>query len=172
MFVSVIVATVAGQYAIVEYGGDFTSTVPLSQKEWVLTAAMGAASLPLGLVMRLFPVSESEASFAGEKTEGLSAVKKQGFVAKVINLTVILALMLGSYVAYEIVTEDEYDWNVQSAKSIVQALVDGWLASYNSLDNPDLDVVADVGVEVPIEEVAVAVEVEVEVEVGGGEPEL
>ena len=170
MFVSVIAATVAGQYAIVEYGGDFTSTVPLSQKEWVLTAAMGAASLPLGLVMRIFPVYESEASFAGEKTEGLAAVKKQGFVAKVVNLTVIFALMLGSYVAYEIVTEEDYDWNVQSAKSIVQALVDGWISSYNSLDNPDLDVVA-----VPVEEVGVEVEVEVDVGGGGGgggEPEL
>ncbi|GMH91575.1 hypothetical protein TrVE_jg5534 [Triparma verrucosa] len=143
MFLGVIVSTIVGQYCIVEFGGDFTSTVPLTQEEWVITAMMGAFSVPLGLFMRLVPISESESSFAGEKKEGQAeAGSKQGLGEKIWNLLVIAFLGLSAYVIYEVQTEERYGWDVVSCQKIVLELVDGWVENYNSIDNPDLDVVA------------------------------
>jgi hypothetical protein len=50
---------------IIEYGGDFTQTTPLSFAEWRSTIGYGAVSIPMGFIMRLIPVSEDPASFAG-----------------------------------------------------------------------------------------------------------
>lgn len=65
MFLTVIAFTVTAQWLIVEYGGDFTQTYPLSWAEWKYTVALGAGSLPVGLLMRLIPVTEAPHSFAG-----------------------------------------------------------------------------------------------------------
>ena len=53
------------QFLIVEHGGDFTQTVPLTLEEWKITVGLGAISLPMGFIMRLIPVKEDPASFAG-----------------------------------------------------------------------------------------------------------
>ena len=39
--------------------GAFTKTAPLTADEWCATVAMGAAALPIGVLMRLVPVSEA-----------------------------------------------------------------------------------------------------------------
>jgi magnesium-transporting ATPase (P-type) len=65
MFLLVIFFTVICQWFIVEYGGDFTQTSPLSFDEWRLTVGLGACSLPVGFLMRLIPVAEDPNSFAG-----------------------------------------------------------------------------------------------------------
>ena len=65
MFLLVIFFTVAAQFCIVEFGGDFTQTHKLTWQEWRLTVSMGAMSLPVGFLMRLIPVSEDPCSFAG-----------------------------------------------------------------------------------------------------------
>eukprot|EP00529_Nitzschia_sp_RCC80_P005712 CAMPEP_0113447230 /NCGR_PEP_ID=MMETSP0014_2-20120614/4128_1 /TAXON_ID=2857 /ORGANISM="Nitzschia sp." /LENGTH=1038 /DNA_ID=CAMNT_0000338373 /DNA_START=398 /DNA_END=3514 /DNA_ORIENTATION=+ /assembly_acc=CAM_ASM_000159 len=65
MFLLVIAFTVVAQWAIVEYGGDFTQTTPLSTSEWRATVGYGAMSIPIGFIMRLVPVSEDPDSFAG-----------------------------------------------------------------------------------------------------------
>lgn len=65
MFLWVIAFTVLAQWAIVEFGGDFTQTTPLTWDEWRTTVAYGAISIPVGFFMRLVPVSEDPASFAG-----------------------------------------------------------------------------------------------------------
>lgn len=65
MFLLVIFFTVISQYLIVEYGGDFTQTSPLTFQEWRITASLGAVSIPMGFVMRQIPVSEDPDSFAG-----------------------------------------------------------------------------------------------------------
>lgn len=65
MFSLVIIFTIISQYLIVEYGGDFTQTTPLSMNEWMTTVGYGAISIPIGFFMRLFPVSEDPDSFAG-----------------------------------------------------------------------------------------------------------
>lgn len=65
MFSLVIIFTIISQWLIVEYGGDFTQTYPLSLNEWMTTVGYGAISIPIGFFMRLFPVSEDPNSFAG-----------------------------------------------------------------------------------------------------------
>jgi magnesium-transporting ATPase (P-type) len=65
MFLLVIFFTVGAQYFIVEYGGDFTQTYPLSLQEWRITAMLGAVSIPVGFIMRQIPVSEDPETFAG-----------------------------------------------------------------------------------------------------------
>lgn len=65
MFLMVIVFTVIAQWCIIEYGGDFTQTYPLTFEEWRITALLGAVSIPLGYVMRQIPVTEDPEQFAG-----------------------------------------------------------------------------------------------------------
>jgi hypothetical protein len=65
MFLLVIGFTVLAQWLIVEYGGDFTQTTPLNFSEWRSTIGYGAVSIPVGFIMRLIPVSEDPATFAG-----------------------------------------------------------------------------------------------------------
>lgn len=74
MFLLVIVFTVLAQWLIVEYGGDFTQTTPLTFSEWRSTVGYGAISIPVGFLMRLIPVSEDPASFAG--LSGKEGIKK------------------------------------------------------------------------------------------------
>jgi len=65
IFLAVILFTIIAQWIIVEYGGDFTQTHSLSEKEWKITALAGAISIPFGYLMRLIPVKENPESFAG-----------------------------------------------------------------------------------------------------------
>ncbi|CAM9879956.1 unnamed protein product, partial [Phaeothamnion confervicola] len=55
MFQAVIAFTVISQFFIIEYGGDFTRTDPLTVSEWISTVLMGAQALPLGVFMRMLP---------------------------------------------------------------------------------------------------------------------
>mmetsp|Transcript_43925 Transcript_43925/g.105969 ORF Transcript_43925/g.105969 Transcript_43925/m.105969 type:complete len:1041 (-) Transcript_43925:30-3152(-) len=70
MFLMVIAFTCYAQWLIVEYGGDFTQTTPLSLSEWQWTVGYGALSIPVGYFMRLIPVSEDPDSFAGLPEKG------------------------------------------------------------------------------------------------------
>lgn len=65
MFLMVILFTCLAQWGIVEFGGDFTQTTPLSLEEWRSTVGFGAISIPMGFIMRISPVSEDPDSFAG-----------------------------------------------------------------------------------------------------------
>lgn len=67
MFIGVILFTVTAQWVIVQYGGDFTQTTPLNIRTQLITILLGAVSIPLGFLMRLIPVEENPASFAGNK---------------------------------------------------------------------------------------------------------
>jgi len=70
MFLMVIMFTVVAQWSIVEFGGDFTQTYPLSFDEWRLTVGLGAMSLPIGYLMRSIPVTEDPETFAGIERKG------------------------------------------------------------------------------------------------------
>lgn len=65
MFMAVIFFTIFVQWAIVEYGGDFTQTCPLTVDEWKMTCMLGAVSIPVGFLMRQIPVNEDPDTFAG-----------------------------------------------------------------------------------------------------------
>jgi len=78
LFVGIVVLTVLTQWFIVEYGGDFTRTVALSQEEWAKTILLGALSLPLGVAMRLIPVRESPENFAASPKVNMSRITSSG----------------------------------------------------------------------------------------------
>jgi hypothetical protein len=141
MFISVIVATVAGQYFIIEFGGDFTGTVGLTQDEWVMTAMLGVVSLPLGLFMRLIPVKESESTFAVPKKEGARALERQNLLEKLFNLAVVLGLMLLAFSTYE-QHRLGMAFGIDGYKKVIGDLFTSALSHYNSIDNPDHDVAA------------------------------
>jgi len=73
-FIAIIAVTGIGQYFIIEFGGNYTQTVPLTEDEWASTVFLGALSIPLGFFMRLIPVKERESSFAGESRSGSGSV--------------------------------------------------------------------------------------------------
>lgn len=64
MFQAVIFFTVISQLLIVQYGGDFTKTAPLSTEQWIRTITLASVTLPLGIIMRFIPVSEDSNDFA------------------------------------------------------------------------------------------------------------
>jgi calcium-translocating P-type ATPase len=64
MFQFVILFTVLSQYALIQYGGDFTKTAPLTSEQWVRTIGLAAVTLPLGVIMRFFPIKENQNDFA------------------------------------------------------------------------------------------------------------
>lgn len=64
IFVAIIAFTVTAQYILVQYGGDFVKTSPLSPDQWYKCILLGALSLPLGGLMRLIPVRDAESDFA------------------------------------------------------------------------------------------------------------
>jgi hypothetical protein len=102
MFLMVIIFTVVAQWAIVEYGGDFTQTYPLNYEEWKITVALGAGSIPIGFLMRTIPVNEDPASFAGiERKNG----KPKG-ISLFYALLAVLVPVLGAIV-YQLYFEIE-----------------------------------------------------------------
>lgn len=64
VFVVIIAFTVAMQYVIVQYGGDFVKVTPLNNDQWFRCVLIASLTIPLGGLMRLTPVTESESDFA------------------------------------------------------------------------------------------------------------
>jgi len=56
-FIAIMTFTVAVQYLIVQYGGEFADTAPLSRRQWIFCISLGAFSIPWGAFLRLIPVS-------------------------------------------------------------------------------------------------------------------
>ena len=62
LFVSALSAGV--QLLLVEFGGDFVRTSPLSLWQWIISVLIGSLSIPMGVLMRmLVPVQEDPDSF-------------------------------------------------------------------------------------------------------------
>lgn len=59
MFIGIIVVTVAFQVIIVEFLGNFASTVPLSWQLWLLSVVIGAICMPLAVVIKFIPVKNN-----------------------------------------------------------------------------------------------------------------
>jgi len=99
-FLGVIIFTVLAQWLIVEYGGDFTQTYPLSIQEWQVTALLGAASIPVGFIMRQIPISEDPKSFAGvmpTNSDKYKETKSQDF-----GTLFIFLIPIGVAIVYQI----------------------------------------------------------------------
>ncbi|KAG5190998.1 hypothetical protein JKP88DRAFT_296915 [Tribonema minus] len=65
MFLAIIVITLGLQIFVIEVGGEFTKTAGLTWDQWLITAALGAITIPLGILMRFVPVAENPKDFAG-----------------------------------------------------------------------------------------------------------
>ncbi|KAI9595914.1 hypothetical protein BDF19DRAFT_384846 [Syncephalis fuscata] len=55
IFIAIQLLVISGQYIIVTFGGIAFKTTPLSWQHWLTTIALGALSLPIGLLIRLLP---------------------------------------------------------------------------------------------------------------------
>ena len=83
-FIIVTIITIGFQIILVEFGGDFLKTSPLSASQWLITVALGAISLPIGVLMRFIPAKEDPNGFFdnGIPTGDELGVKKDGAVER------------------------------------------------------------------------------------------
>ena len=63
VFIGVSLVTIGAQIFLVEVAGIWLKTSGLSLNNWLITIALGAISLPVGILMRLIPVKEDPGSF-------------------------------------------------------------------------------------------------------------
>ncbi|CAM9198079.1 unnamed protein product, partial [Ectocarpus fasciculatus] len=63
MFLAVSVVTIGLQIFLVQVGGEFLGVSPLNLNQWLVTIALGAIALPVGIFMRFFPIEEDPSSF-------------------------------------------------------------------------------------------------------------
>ena len=77
IFVVIIIFTAIAQYGLVEYGGDFVKTVPLSQENWMRCIELAALTIPLCGLMRLLPHASDDNDFANT-SDLLEGKKKSG----------------------------------------------------------------------------------------------
>ena len=64
-FLEVVFFAIMIQWAIVNFGGDFTQTAPLTGEEWYAMVLLGLISVIVGFMMKQIPVSEDTEYFAG-----------------------------------------------------------------------------------------------------------
>lgn len=67
IFSGIIVSTVVFQVIIVEFLGTFASTVPLNWQLWLLSALLGALSMPIAVILKCIPV---KGKHDGEQNDG------------------------------------------------------------------------------------------------------
>jgi hypothetical protein len=63
VFLGVSMFTLGAQIFLIELGGEFLKTSPLNLTQWLITIALGAIGLPIGVLMRYIPVKEDPNSF-------------------------------------------------------------------------------------------------------------
>jgi Ca2+-transporting ATPase len=63
IFIAVSVVTVLLQILLIEVGGEFMQTSPLTANQWLITIALGFISVPVGILMRFIPMEEDPNSF-------------------------------------------------------------------------------------------------------------
>jgi len=78
IFLFVSLFTVGAQIFLVELGGDALQTSPLTLNQWLITIALGAIGLPIGVLMRLIPIKDDPKSFFVQHPfEGVNEIKQQ-----------------------------------------------------------------------------------------------
>lgn len=82
IYLGVIVFTVASQYLLVEFGGAFIHTSPLSWSEWLLSIALGFIGIPIGMLMRFLPVAENPDSFFDNSQSDVDEEAMQSVILK------------------------------------------------------------------------------------------
>ena len=59
----IIVVSIIVQIIFVQFFGNYTKTAGLSLTHWGISVAIGAGSVPLGVLMRFIPVKEDDNTF-------------------------------------------------------------------------------------------------------------
>ena len=62
-FLLVSIFTLGLQVFLVEVGGDFVKTSSLNYVQWLVTIALGAIAIPVGVLMRCIPIVEDPNTF-------------------------------------------------------------------------------------------------------------
>jgi len=63
VFVGVILATIGTQIILINFGGAFVKTSPISLMQWGITVGLGAISLLVGFLSKFIPVKEDPNTF-------------------------------------------------------------------------------------------------------------
>ena len=63
MFLFVSIISLLLQIILVELGGEFVRTTPITINQWFITIGLAAITLPVGVLMRFIPVKEDPDSF-------------------------------------------------------------------------------------------------------------
>jgi len=64
IFMGISVFTIALQVMLIEVGGEWIRTAPLTAEQWLITVGLGAIAIPVHFLMRFIPVKEDPESFA------------------------------------------------------------------------------------------------------------
>jgi Ca2+-transporting ATPase len=75
----VLFFTLVMQYGMVQFGGEFTSTHPLSTHQWLVCIGIGAIALPIGFILKLIPVTEPthEIGYTYKKSRATALSRKE-----------------------------------------------------------------------------------------------
>jgi hypothetical protein len=74
MFLYVSLISIGLQIFLVQLGGEWVKTSPLTLNQWIGTIGIGALGLPVGVFQRFIPVKEDENSFYTHISVGSKAV--------------------------------------------------------------------------------------------------
>ena len=77
MFAIVSIVTFGLQIFLIEVGGDFVKTSPLTLIQWLITIALGFIGVPIGMLMRLIPISEDPNTFFTSSIIGIEDDEKR-----------------------------------------------------------------------------------------------
>jgi Ca2+-transporting ATPase len=77
MFTLVILLTVGLQILLVQFGGEFVKTTPLSGQQWLITVLLGAVGLPVGMLSRCLPITEDPNSFYDKNCDPISSLQQK-----------------------------------------------------------------------------------------------
>ena len=117
LFLSIVVFTLAAQYTIIEFGGGLVRTVGLTNDQWIKCILLSSLTLPIGGLMRLVPIDDSETDYAetsklitttsidndhkGKRDESTRKVQSQqwdvSFLLWLVVVTVIPVLVLQQF---------------------------------------------------------------------------
>ncbi|KAI9296266.1 calcium-translocating P-type ATPase [Neoconidiobolus thromboides FSU 785] len=79
------VIVVVGQLFLVQFGGNYFSTTPLTLYQHLITIAIGSLSLPIGLVLRLIPEPKSSTNQHHTPLVSIEQLEKEHLQNKKVN---------------------------------------------------------------------------------------
>lgn len=82
-FLLIIVVSAGVQALLVEFGGNFVKCTGLTPLHWLYSLLIAAITMPLGIVMRLLPINDRAADFAGHYIDAWEATQMGAYDGEV-----------------------------------------------------------------------------------------